>query len=226
MLHEMTGRPVVTYKCVAGMGEGQWRRWLAEAVEEYGVRYLSLVGRAASGQNSGGLSLSRAMQIAHGAHPALTLGAVVIPERHRPGNSESARLLQKAALGCEYFISQAVYDPDATIRLLRNYARDCREANMAPKRIILTFTPCGRPQTMQFMKWLGISIQEHTERRILAAEAPLAESVAICAASLRQILEAAGDESIPLGVNVESVSISKEEIHASVDLYHALRGIV
>ena len=226
LLHGMTSQPIITYKSVSGMEEGLWRQWLAEAWSEYGIRYLSLVGRATSRKNTGGISLSHALQMAHLLPTAPTLGGVVIPERHRPENSESARLLQKAELGCEYFISQAVYDPEAAIRLLRDYARDCREAAVTPQRIILTFTPCGCPETLHFMKWLGISVPPEAERRILTSNAPLAESVALCAANFRQVLAAPGVRDVPLGVNVESVSIRKEEIAASVDLYHALRAVV
>jgi hypothetical protein len=31
---------------------------------------------------------------------------------------------------------------------------------------------------------------------------------------------------VPLGVNVESVSINRDEIDASVDLFHALREVL
>ena len=38
-----------------------------------------------------------------------------------------------------------------------------------------------------------------------------------------EVLDYAEDKGIPLGVNVESVSIRKEEIEASVELLHLLR---
>ena len=223
-LHENTARDVFTYKCVAGMGEQTWDDWLKEASQHYGVRWLSLVGRASSQQQGDGLSLSRAVQAAAAHHGGFVVGGVVIPERHRPGDSESARLLRKTAWGCDYFISQAVYDPAPTIRLLRDYAADCRRLGVTPRRIILTFTPCGRPETLHFMKWLGIAVPAETERVMLSAPDPLAASIAICVESLRVILATASGIGVPLGVNVESVSIRKEEIAASIDLFHALRA--
>jgi hypothetical protein len=79
---------------------------------------------------------------------------------------------------------------------------------------------------MEFMKWLGIAIPPETERLILSSDEPLAESVRVCASALSRILDAAGGEGVPLGVNIASVSIRKEEIEASVDLYHALKSVV
>ena len=227
LLQRATGRTALCYKSVAQVAEGDWETWLDAAHDSYGLRCLSLVGRAASAQQpGGGLPLSQAIRDA-ARHPAgFTLGGVVIPERHRPGHSESERLIAKAAAGCRYFVSQAVYAPEATISLLRDYARDCRASGLVPQRIVLTFTPCGGAGTLDFMKWLGIAIPIETERAILASDTPLTQSLRACASALSRILEAAGAEGVPLGVNVESVSIRKEEIEASVDLYHALRDVV
>jgi hypothetical protein len=92
--------------------------------------------------------------------------------------------------------------------------------------VIFTFTPCGRAKTMAFMKWLGISISEATARAILAAPAPIARSVEVCLDSLRAILVQPGFEDVPLGVNVESVSINRDEIDASVDLLRAVAEVL
>jgi len=225
LLTGATGRPAVTYKCIAGMSDAAWENWLNEA-DRYEIGCLSLVGRAASSDGSDGIPLLRAIERA-AAHPrGFTLGGVVIPERHRPERSESARLLQKAAEGCGFFVSQAVYSPEATLRLCRDYSRDCEMHGVTHRRIILTFTPCGRPETLRFIKWLGIAVPAEVERAILSSDTPLTESIRACAQSLRQILETGVGRLIPLGVNVESVSIRKEEIAASVDLFHTLRDVV
>jgi 5,10-methylenetetrahydrofolate reductase len=225
LLHETTGLPVICYKSVARMPESAWEAWLDATGEGYDLRHLSLVGRASSRQESGGIHLPEALRIAAAHKCGFTLGGVVIPERHRPEKSESARLLHKTENGCSYFISQAVYSPEATIRLLHDYDRDCREQNVTPRRIYLTFTPCGSVKTLEFMQWLGISFPENTLQTLLSSETPLADSLRICTENLSLILEATAELNLPLGVNVESVSIRKEEIMASVDLLHGLREI-
>jgi hypothetical protein len=151
------------------------------------------------------------------------VGGVVIAERHDEQRSEAARLLAKGIEGCGYFISQAVYHAAPTQRLLADYLRDCRGAGTPPKRIVLTFAPCGREKTLAFLRWLGVNIAPDTERAILGAANPLAKSIEICRDNLRSILDAGYAGQIPLGVNVESVSINRDEIDASIELLHTLR---
>ena len=61
------------------------------------------------------------------------------------------------------------------------------------------------------------------ERDILGAARPLARSIAVCRDNLRRILDAQYARDIPLGVSVESVSIHRDEIDASAELFLALR---
>ena len=226
LLGRLTGRPAVTYKCVGELDEAQWRAWLAETARDAAVRALSIVGRPSSGGAAPAMSLTRAFEIA-AAHPAgFTLGGVAIAERHASVPSESAHMLAKAERGCRFFVTQAIYDPEATVLLLRDYARGCRDRGQRPARVIFTFTPCGREKTMAFMKWLGISISEATARAILAAPSPILRSVEVCLDNLRAILVQPGFEDVPLGVNVESVSINRDEIDASVDLFHAVAEVL
>jgi hypothetical protein len=226
LLGRLTGRAAVTYKCIGELDEARWRAWLDETARDPAVRALSIVGRPSSASAAPAMPVTRAFEVA-AAHPAgFTLGGVAIAERHASLPSESARMLAKAERGCRFFVTQAVYDPEATVLLLRDYARGCRERGAAPARVIFTFTPCGRERTMTFMKWLGISISAATERAILAAPAPIARSVEVCLDSLRAILAQPGFEDVPLGVNVESVSINRDEIDASVDLLRAVAGVL
>jgi hypothetical protein len=216
--------PTIVYKALGMMPEAIWRAWLAET-RRMGVEVLSIVGRPASGVKYP-LPLSRAIRIASGPSIGLTIGGVVIAERHDEHRSESARLLAKGIEGCGYFISQTVYQPAPTQRLLADYLRDCRGAGITPKRVILTFAPCGREKTLGFLRWLGVNVSADTERAILGAPNPLARSIGICRDNLRRILDGAYASHIPLGINVESVSINREEIDASIDLFHALQEVL
>jgi len=212
-------RPAIVYKALGAMDEPQWRQWLAESQRT--VQFLSIVGRPASGARYA-LPLSRAIRIAS-ENPAFIVGGVVIAERHDEQRSEAARLLAKGIEGCGYFISQAVYHAEPTQRLLADYLRDCRGAGAQPKRIVLTFAPCGREKTLTFMRWLGVNIAPETERAILGAPNALAKSIEICRDNLRRILDGGYAGQVPLGVNVESVSINRDEIDASIELLHTLR---
>ena len=79
---------------------------------------------------------------------------------------------------------------------------------------------------MAFLNWLGVRIPPDTARAILGAANPLAKSIDICRENLRRILEQPYAREIPLGINVESVSINKDEIDASIELSHALMEVV
>jgi hypothetical protein len=222
LLAERCGRPAITYKSLGSLDETSWNAWLFDAAHGYGVRFVSVVGRPTSGVRYP-LGLSRAIRIAAQHAAGFTVGGVVIAERHGPERSEAARLLAKGIEGCSYFISQAVYHARPTERLLRDYLRDCRGAGVAPRRVILTFAPCGREKTLAFIRWLGVKVAPQTERAILGAAHPLAKSIEICRDNLRRILDQPYREHIPLGVNVESVSINRDEIDASIDLFHVLK---
>ncbi len=216
--------PLITYKCIADMTEETWPLWLDEAQNGYGVRQLSLVGLPTARGRTSAIPLPRATRIA-AAHPGdFILGGVAIAERHAPDHSESARMRRKAAAGCRYFISQAVYAAAPTIGLLSDYARECAAAGEAPRRVVLTFAPCGRAKTLDFIRWLGVTIDGETAAAIVNDPAPLTRSIAICRDNLRAILDRVGT-AVPLGLNVESVSIYKDEIDASIELCHTLREV-
>lgn len=225
LVKRMGAAATITYKCVGELDETAWLAWLTETANDYGAGCLSIVGRPTSGVRYP-LALSAAIRLA-AAHPSgFTVGGVVIAERHTEQRSESARLLAKGIEGCAYFISQTVYHADATVRLLRDYVRDCRGAGVQPRRIVLTFAPAGREKTIAFLKWLGVHIPIETETTILSAANPIARSIEICRDNLRRILDNEYAHQIPLGINVESVSINRDEIDASVDLFRALDGVV
>ena len=142
------------------------------------------------------------------------------------GVGEFKDWLSETAQGCQFFISQAVYDAQATIELITSYARTCKAQGITPQRIILTFTPCGGEKTLEFMQWLGISVPEATKWRMLDADNTLSESVRICRENLDLILKSCAHLDVPLGLNIESLTNRKEEIDASINLYRLLKAIM
>lgn len=225
ILERQLGRPAIAYKALGEADEMQWQAWLFEAAHLHRLRFISVVGRPTSGVRYS-LTLSRALRVAVAHAGGFTVGGVAIAERHTEQRSEAARLLAKGLEGCAYFISQTVYHAPPTEALLRDYLRDCRGAGIEPRRVVLTFAPCGRDKTLAFLRWLGVNIPADTERAILGAARPLEKSIEICRDNLRRILDHPYAAAVPLGVNVESVSINRDEIDASVDLFHALREVL
>ncbi|HEX2649665.1 MAG TPA: hypothetical protein VHN19_06970 [Burkholderiales bacterium] len=225
LLAGRTGRAAIAYKSLGSMDEPAWQAWLDESARDYGVGFLSVVGRPTSGVKYP-LALSKAIRLAAAHAAGFTVGGVAIAERHTAERSEAARLLGKSIEGCGYFISQTVYAPEATERLLADYLRDCRGASVQPRRVVLTFAPAAREKTMDFLRWLGVRIPPETARSILESASPLEKSIEVCRDNLRRILDHPYAREIPLGINVESVSINRDEIDASIELLHALSEVM
>ncbi len=223
LLHEKSGRPVITYKSVTQSSKQAFNEWANEAWDKYKVKDLVLVGSPSKDMQTS-LSLSQGYEtLGENEHPFF-VGGVTIAERHTSKGNEHQRLIDKHRQGCNFFISQAIYDPQATIDLLTRYAIECQQQNIKPQRIILTFSPCGSKKTLEFIDWLGISVPEATSLRILNAKSSLYESIRICSNSLQQILDAVIPYDLPLGLNIESLTNRKEEIDGSILLYKLLRS--
>lgn len=223
LLNKKSARPVITYKSVTQSGKDAFNDWANEAWEDYNVKDVVLVG-SPSKDISTSLPLDVAYQTLVENNNNFFIGGVTIAERHASKGNEHQRLIDKHQQGCNFFISQAIYDPQATIDLLTRYAIECQKQGIKPQRIILTFSPCGSEKTLEFIEWLGVSVPEATSLRILNAENPLYESIRICSNGLQQILDAVIPYDLPLGLNIESLTNRKEEIDGSILLYKLLRS--
>lgn len=223
LLRDLSNLDVITYKSVAQRGVEEFTNWLKETKEHFDLANIVLVGSPTSNDEIK-LSLSDAYKALSDNKQDFFLGGVTIAERHASKHNEHERLITKTQQGCQFFISQAVYNPQATIDLITSYARTCKAQGNAAKRIILTFTPCGGEKTLEFMQWLGISVPESTKWRMLDSDNPLSESVSICRENLDLILKSCAHLDVPLGLNIESLTNRKEEIDASINLYRLLKA--
>jgi 5,10-methylenetetrahydrofolate reductase len=223
LLHDKSSKPVITYKSVSQRSAADFSHWLSDAWHQYSVRDIVLVGSPSS-EGEIKLSLVDAYNTLDAHHLDFHLGGVTIAERHIAKGDEHLRLRAKEAQGCEFFISQAVYNAQATIDLLTRYALECKSHGEQPKRVILTFSPCGSAKTLAFIEWLGISVPEATSLRILQSENPLKESLYISRNNFEQILQACLPLGIPLGLNIESLTNRKEEIDAAILLFKLLKA--
>jgi len=212
--------PKVVYRCVSRDTPAGFVQWL-EIVRTL-QRIAVLVG-APTSHSQVGLSLSEAHALARLHAPNLLLGGIAIAERHARNLNEHERILAKTEKGCRFFVTQAVYDVTSTKSLLSDYALALARRNEPPRPIILTFSPCGSLKTLAFMKWLGISFPRWLENDLQYAADPLTKSVELCERTFAEAWDYAREKGIPLGVNVESVSIRKVEIEASVELFARLR---
>jgi len=231
MLSQMSGKESLVYKCVA---DPNFESWMKMTSQDHRHNAINLVGRATSDGKYEGPSLPEAMQMV-AQESSLDFGCVCIAERHtieaaekrgKTYPTEHENMLRKQNAGCKWFISQAIYDPEPTIRLLKDYGAICRQNRMVPCKVVLTFTPVSRTKTMQFVKWLGVSVPEEAEQMILSAEKPVDASVDFLCEQLKKILAETEGCGVPLGISCESVSIYKAEIDGVHDLFRKLQCIL
>ncbi len=207
--------PRVVYRAVAEQGEAALRQWLDSLHARSGRAVL--VG-APSRNTSTSLSLPQALALCKNQVPGLSLGGVLISERHETSGAEDARVWAKMQQGCRFFVSQTVWSVAATKRLLQDLrVRAEREGCQAPP-VLLTFSPCGSEQTLQFLEWLGVSLPLYLKRDLLSAKDMLARSVELAAEAFDEVRAFAAGQGLDVGCNVESVSARLEEVDASVEL--------
>ena len=212
--------PKIVYRCVNRDTPDGFVRWLESSNAT--LRMSVFVG-APSRRSQVGLPLKEAYGLAGQYASNLLLGGIAIAERHARSFDEHKRILAKAEKGCRFFVTQAVYDVTCTKSLLSDYALAVREQSGVALPIIVTFSPCGSLKTLSFMKWLGIAFPRWLENELQYAKDLLAKSMELCDRIFAEIWEYAREKGIPLGVNVESVSIRKAEIEASVELLQRFR---
>merc|ERR1719217_609289 len=209
MLSRASGKQAIIYKCAVGQSRQEYSEWLDTCVGKgpgkHGHSAINVVGGATSSKDYGGVTVPTASEMC--CARGVAIGGVTIAERHltriaagKPG--EHLNMQPKVDMGFQWFISQAIYDASATVKLLQDYGRLCRARGTTPKKVILTFAPCGRAKTMTFIEWLGVLVPEDTKKAILEADSPVATSVEILCGLLRTILADAAGCGVPLGVSV------------------------
>jgi len=213
--------PKIVYRCVGAHSREMFSDWL-ETVRVRSERRLSVfVGAPRGGSRAAGLALNEAYALAR-AVPNLILGGIAIAERHATKHDEHQRMLAKQESGCRFFITQSVYDAASTKSLLSDYAIALQTSKHAPAPLVLTFSPCGSVRTLELMKWLGISFPRWLENELRHSSDTLERSIDLCDNVFADVLGYAREKQLPIGINVESISIRKSEIEASVELFRRL----
>ena len=211
--------PRVVYRAVAEQDETSLRRWLDQLGALGG--HAVLVG-APCRDMPASLTLSQACALSRSHAPGVLFGGVLIPERHERSGTEDARAWAKMQQGCRFFVSQTVWSVTAAKRLLSDLrVRFELEGGEAPP-ILLTFSPCGSRQTLEFLEWLGVAVPSLVKRELLTATDMLARSVALAAEAFAEIRDFASAQGMAVGCNVESVTVRAAEVDASLELLHRI----
>ena len=213
--------PVVVYRATAKYTEKELRDWIGS--QDTANRLAVFVG-ASSREKRVTTTLRRAQQLRTEVGRDLLLGAVAISERHTRKGDEHLGLVAKQEAGCSFFVTQVVYDVNAAKNLVSDYAYECRDRGLDPIPIVFTMSVCGSMKTLEFLRWLGVDVPRWIENDLRHAEDTLDASLEHAEATALELVSFCRRLGVPFGINVESVSIRRVEIEASVRLAEGLRG--
>ena len=220
---EVMDFPIIAYRAVGKYTKEQFKSWLQNIRRK--DSYSVFVG-SASAKTKVNIDMREAYRLKTEFNKDLTIGGIMIPERHTTHGNEHLKVFAKIEAGCKFFVSQCVFDLMGAKRFLDDYVAYGKEHNIPLVPIIFTITPCGSTKTLDFMKWLGIHIPIHLEERLKNSEDILEESVKL-SRDIFEILYFYGKgKGIHIGCNVESVAIRKTEIDASIELLHDIQKIM
>lgn len=210
----------ILFRAVGSYSKPQLESELLRAPK--GQRYV-FVG-ASSGQQKVQVTLPEAFNISKETNPEVVLGGIMIPERHEKKHDEHVRVLEKTRNGCSFFISQAVYHAEASKNFLSDYYYLSRTTGAEMKPIMFTLTLCGSAKTLEFLNWLGVSVPKWVKNELLNAPDILQKSFDISYRIFQELYDFASEKNIPVGFNIESIAIRKDEIEASVQLFRKVRS--
>jgi hypothetical protein len=207
--------PVIVYRAVGKYQRDEFGTWLTE--QDSSDTLTVMVGAASSGTVAP-LSLADAQAMRMGLNPSLFMGGVAIPERHSRREDEHLRLIAKQDAGCRFFVTQVVYDLNAAKNLVSDYRYECDARGLEPVPMVFTFSACGSMKTLEFLRWLGVDVPRWIENDLRQSANPLQASLDQAVATGVEIIDFCHRLGVPVGLNIESVSIRREEIDASVEL--------
>lgn len=215
--------PTILYKSVGQFTEESFSNWIQKYQDIPHAKVL--VGAPSTSQETH-LSLTDAYQLFQSNSANGLVGGIAIPERHHKKRDEHLRLHTKKMLGCQFFVTQCVYDVNAAKNVLSDYYYHQQSIGDNPVPIIFTLTPCGSVKTLEFMEWLGIHIPFWLRNDMIHAEDVLKLSVRVCIQIAKELAQYCKMKNIPFGFNIESVAIRKEEIEASIDLAQEIKKLL
>lgn len=212
-------KPVIIYRAVGKYSEADLRAWLTRIDAN---QMLTVFVGASSRDKQQATTLVNAQELRAATRPDVLLGGVAIPERHTRRGSEHLRLIAKQQAGCDFFVTQVVFDVNASKDLVSDYRYGCADRQTHPVPIVFTFSVCGSMKTLEFLQWLGVDVPRWIHNDLQYADDTLERSYELAVANALEIMSFCRRMEVPFGISVESVSNRADEIAAAVALSEEL----
>ena len=107
---------------------------------------------------------------------------------------------------------------------MSDYRYECAATGVEPVPIVFTLSVCGSLKTLEFLQWLGVAVPRWIQNELRHADDTLDASYDQAVATAVELVAFCRRLGVPFGLNVESVSIRRTEIDASVRLAARLRA--
>jgi len=215
--------PKVLFQCVGKHDEASLKKWMNE--NTYNSDSAVFVGNSSSDLITD-ITMEKAFRLRNEFNPQMLVGGVAIPERHYSKSDEHIRMHNKIKNGVSFFTTQAVYNVEASKNMLSEYYYYAKANNLEMAPVMMTLSPCGSKKTMEFMKWLGIHFPKWLKNDLTNSDDILGKSIDTCVRTFKELLDFSFEKGIPIGANIESVSIRKDEIDASIELLENIKGLI
>lgn len=216
--------PKIIYKSIANHTREMFADWLSRNTD---LEATVFVGASSQQQlQATNFSLSDAYQVKREMGLDILLGGVAIPERHTKKGDEHLRMFSKMQNGCNFFVSQCIYNINETKNVMSDYHYHALSNDTRPAPVIFTLTPCGSLKTLQFMEWLGIEVPKWVYNDLKYSKDILQSSIHTATNIAGEILNYAASKNLPVGFNIESVSNKKDEINAAHEILENVLHLV
>ncbi|MBI2074583.1 MAG: hypothetical protein HYT83_01955 [Candidatus Levybacteria bacterium] len=189
--------------------------WLKETCRKYNVQNYVFVGGESSKIAYPGLSVNDAAAWVKGQFqeefPNICLGGIIIPTRKH----EILRVLQKTQSGITFFTTQILFEDWFIKQFLKQLWEECVKKHIKPPMVFLSFAPIATPKDVELLRWLGVNVPEKTIKKLATGWIGMGwNSIQVCKKILSDILRFVKENGIciPLGLNVEHVSIHNLEL--------------
>lgn len=185
------------------------KKWLETTIFDYQIRSLVLVGGSSSKIQYPGPSVLEMCDYVREYFPDILCGGIMIQSRRSSDFDEPLRMLTKGQHGIAFFTSQIVYEAKSVQLVLRDYANLCKENNVEPKRVFLSFAPISNRSDLGFLRWLGVRIPQSVESYLFKADMGIGwRSAKVANSILEEILDYMRENKIevPLGINIEHIT--------------------
>ncbi len=215
--------PKIVYRSVGKLSAPELEGWIGDIQsQDLATVFVGSPSRKQVTQ----LKLSEAYDLWKKHNQHTLLGGVTISERHASDRSEHLKILSKMDAGCSFFVSQCVYNIEYTKNVLSDLYFHSQATGQPMPVMIFTLTTCGSLKTIDFMEWLGIHMPVWLKNELANCNNILERSVELSLSIARELTDFCQQKGIPFGFNIESVSIRKEEIEASLRMVREVGQIL